>query len=156
MMRNIYRTLASLMVATLVLLGVSTAYGQQPAKQPSATFEFVATSYGVGFGFSSGEGILYDMQGKPIGYFSVEGLSVGSVGITTVKAKGKVYNLKHPADFAGNYAGGGAGLTLGAGGATAELKNKKGVVITFETVSEGVKLQLAAGGLKIKMHQPGQ
>jgi hypothetical protein len=155
MMRNIYRTLASLMVATLVLLGVSTAYGQQPARQPSGTFEFVATSFGAGIGFSSGEGIVYDMQGKPIGYFSVEGLSVGSVGMTTINAKGKVYNLKKPADFAGNYAGGGAGLTIGAGGASAELKNSKGVVITFETVSQGVKFQLAAGGLKIKLHPPG-
>ena len=153
MMKNIYRTLAGLVVATLVLLGVTTVYGQ-PAKEPSGTFQFAATSVGIGIGFSSGEGILY-YKGQPYA-FSVEGLSVGSVGVTTVEGKGKVYNLNNTADFEGNYAGGGAGMAIGAGGASAELKNAKGVTITFETVSEGVKLQLAAGGMKIKLHSPGQ
>jgi hypothetical protein len=154
MMKNIYRMLSGLMVATLVLLGVTTVYGQQPAKEPSGTFEFAATSVGLGVGFGSGEGILH-FKGQPYA-FSIEGLSVGSVGITKIDGKGKVYNLQDVADFEGTYAGGGAGMTLGGGGGSAEVKNEKGVVLAFETITSGVKLALGGGGMKIKLHPAGQ
>jgi hypothetical protein len=154
MMKNIYRTLSGLVVATLVLLGVTTVYGQQPAKTPSGTFEMKATSVAVGIGFEWGQGILY-FKGQPYA-FSVDGLSAVGVGITQISAKGSVYNLQDVADFEGTYAGGGAGMTIGGGGASVEVKNEKGVVLTFETVTSGVKLAIGGGGLKIKVHPAGQ
>jgi hypothetical protein len=116
---------------------------------PVGTINLEATSVAVGVGFSWGKGWLA-FQGKdyPI---SVEGLDVAAVGISTVNAIGDVYNLNNPADIAGTYVAGGAGLAI-AGGVKGQMaRNAKGVVIDMVASQKGISLNLGPSGFTIKM-----
>ena len=56
---------------------------------------------GAGVGVQWGKGVL-TYKGKKY-TFKVKGLQIGTVGISTVTAKGEVYNLFQLAQFAGQY-----------------------------------------------------
>jgi len=102
-------------------------------------------------GNAAGSGVLtYKGKTYPV---SVNGLSVGSVGISQATASGKIYGLKDLKDFDGNYTAVGAGATLGGGGSVATMKNQNGVSIDLVSTSQGVKLTLAAGGVTLKIKQ---
>jgi len=101
-------------------------------------------------GWSWGKGVL-TLNGKDYP-FNVGGLSVLDVGITNAKAEGKVYNLKKLEDFNGMYVSAAAEATLGVGaGATAAMKNDKGVVIHLFPITKGVNLKLAGEGVKFTL-----
>jgi hypothetical protein len=119
------------------------------AQQPDATLEMHEGSVAAGIGFSWGGGTL-TYQGKtyPI---SVEGLSVGSVGIAEATASGKVHGLKSLNDFNGNYTAVSAGLTAAGGGSVAVLRNQNGVVIELVSTTQGVKVTLAASGVRMML-----
>ena len=101
----------------VVALMAGTAMAQD---KPDATLVFTEGSVAAGIGFSWGSGTL-TFQGKEYP-FKIDGLSVGSVGASSITASGGVYGLKTLADFNGNYTaataqatvGGGAGATAGA------------------------------------------
>ena len=83
--------------------------------------------------------------------FSVNGLTVGDVGISTISAVGNVYNLNSPSDLAGNYAAVGAGVTVGGGGGGVSMQNQKGVRIELYTVQQGLQLTIGPQGFNIEM-----
>ena len=60
-------------------------------KKVDATLKLSEGSFAAGIGWSWGHGTL-TYKGKAY-KVKVEGLSVGEVGLTNVKAKGNVYNL---------------------------------------------------------------
>jgi hypothetical protein len=116
---------------------------------PDATLQLSGGSVAAGVGFSWGSGTLtYKGKDYPV---SVSGLSVGSVGITSATASGKVYNLKELKDFDGNYTAVGAGLTAAAGGGMATMKNQNGVTINLVSTTQGVKITLGAAGVSMKI-----
>ena len=80
-------------LVTAATLCVSGVVATAEAKgKPAATLRLSGDSVAAGVGFSWGEGTLvYKGKEYPV---SVEGLSVGSVGITSATASGKVYQLK--------------------------------------------------------------
>src|SRR5262245_66484843 len=79
-----------LMVAATLSLPFSTALAK--AKAPDATLQLSEGSIAAGLGFSWGGGTLtYKGKRYPV---SVDGLSVGSVGISRATASGSVFNLK--------------------------------------------------------------
>src|SRR5262249_59659797 len=81
-----------LVVAAAVSLPFSSALAK--ASRPDATLQLNQGSVAAGIGFSWGGGTL-TYQGKryPV---SVDGLTVGSVGISRATAAGSVYNPKKP------------------------------------------------------------
>src|SRR5262249_58777444 len=91
-------------------------------KKPDGTIEFTGGSVAAGIGFSWGSGKL-TYKGKTH-EISVDGLSVGDVGVTRVSLSGNVYNLKNLEDVNGNYTGVGAGATVGGGGAVMTMRNQ--------------------------------
>ena len=133
-------------VAALTFAATGIARAEQ---QPDATLEIHEGSVAAGIGFSWGGGTL-TYQGKtyPI---SVDGLSVGSVGITEATASGKVYGLKSLNDFNGVYTAVSAGLTAAGGGSVAVLRNQNGVVVEMVSTTQGVKVTLAASGVKMAL-----
>ena len=136
--------------ALVAVLGLAlTAQGARAAEKekPDATVELSTGSVAVGIGFSWGGGeLMYKGKKHP---FSIDGLSVGDVGVSKATATGNVYHLKNLSDFEGNYTAAAAGATVGGGGAAAAMQNQSGVVINLFSTTRGLKLKLAAEGVKI-------
>ena len=118
---------------------------------PDATLTLSEGSVAAGIGFSWGKGML-SYQGKtyPV---TVQGLSLGEVGITRATANGQVYNLKNLADFDGNYAAAGAGATIAGGAGATAMRNQNGVVIELMTTTQGANLKLAVTGLSLSVQK---
>ena len=136
-----------LVVAAALSLPFSSALAK--ASLPDATLQLNQGSVAAGIGFSWGGGTLtYRGKRYPV---SVDGLTVGSVGISRATAAGSVYNLKKLEDFNGNYTAAGAGGTLGGGAGVTEMKNQNGVVIGMKSTTQGASLKLAAEGIKLSL-----
>jgi hypothetical protein len=140
-----------LMVATFAI-GTNVAEARaRRGEGPDATIQFSSGSVAAGIGFSWGSGTLrYKGKTYPI---KVDGLSVGSVGITRANATGNVYHLKKLEDFPGTYTSAAAGAAVGGGGSVAAMQNQNGVVIKARSTSQGVKLQLSVDGVKMSLAQ---
>jgi hypothetical protein len=118
-------------------------------EKPDATVRLSSGSVAVGIGFSWGSGVLhYHGKNYP---FSVDGVSVGDVGVTKAEATGNVYHLKHLEDFNGNYTAGSAGATVAGGGSATSMVNQSGVKMNLTSTTRGLKLKLAVEGVKIQL-----
>ena len=137
-------------VAGAFALFVASARADEPKKMPDGTVEFSGGTVAAGIGYSWGSGTLtYNGVKYPI---TVSGLTAGaSAGATSVTASGSVYNLKKIEDFDGNYTATGTGATVGGGAGVVTMKNQNGVVIDSVSTTQGLKLSLDAGGVKIKV-----
>jgi hypothetical protein len=140
-------------LAVCVLVSVA-AYADAPAPvadnaSPDGTVSLEGGSVAVGIGYTWGHGKLTYHEGSHP--FSINGVSIVDVGATSYSASGSVYNLKSLADFAGNYAAAGAGITLAGGGTAVYLKNEHGVVIKLIATDVGLKFKLSADGVHIAL-----
>jgi hypothetical protein len=116
----------------------------------SGTVSIESTSVALGIGVTWGDGQLtYNGQTYP---FSINGLSVVDLGVSSVTASGEVYNLQKLEDFSGNYVAGEAGAVVGGGGSIVHMENQNGVVIKLNTTQTGAKLTLAAEGVDIDLN----
>jgi hypothetical protein len=84
---------------------------------------------------------------------SVDGLSVGSVGISRATASGSVTNLKSLQDFNGTYTAVGTGAAVGGGASIATMQNQNGVRITLRSRSQGIKFTLGAAGVTMNIKE---
>ena len=116
-----------------------------------ATVSLSGKSVAVGVGFSWGKGTLH-YKGKSYP-FSVDGLSVGDVGASSVTATGNVYHLKSVDDFTGQYTAVAAGAAAGGGGGVASMRNANGVVMDLKATSRGVKLTAGVEGIKVTLEK---
>ncbi len=117
--------------------------------KPSGTVSIETTSVAIGIGFRWGEGVL-NFQGKEY-KFKIKGLSVADVGFTKISATGKVYHLNKVSDFHGTFSSVEAGIAIGAGAGAEAMENHYGVVMTLTSKKAGIKLKLAAEGIKVQM-----
>jgi hypothetical protein len=108
-----------------------------------------AVAAGVGFVWGSGQ---FESGGR-IYPVKVSGLSVVDVGVASINASGSVYNLRRIADFNGTYTAFAAGATIAGGGGVAYLKNQNGVVIKLNSTSAGLRFNLSANGVQLKLEQ---
>jgi hypothetical protein len=119
------------------------------ASMPSGTVSFSSNAVALGVGYSWGNGVL-NFQG--VDYpFSVSGLSIADVGVTTASGAGSVYNLAAVEDFPGTYTAASVGATVAGGANITQMQNDRGVVIRFDERTMGLGLQLAAEGVTITM-----
>lgn len=116
---------------------------------PVATVSLTGGSVAAGLGYVWGHGDVI-FKGKKYS-FKLKGVSVIDVGATHLSASGVVYNLKNVEDFSGGYSAVSAGATVGAGGSAAILQNEHGVVIKLLSTTEGLRFNLAANGVSIKV-----
>lgn len=113
------------------------------------TVNFTGGSIAAGIGFSWGHGEL-NYGGQPHA-FKISGVALVDVGAASVAASGHVYNLKNLADFDGNYVAMGAGMTIAGGGSAEYLKNEHGVIIKLHSTDVGLRFNLSADGVKVKL-----
>lgn len=146
---------SSLLVLAALTAGVA---GLQPAqaqpaateaRAPDATLSLEGGSVAAGAGYVWGSGTL-DFGGAPH-KVKVSGLSIADVGAAKISASGSVYNLKNISDFNGTYTTFAAGATVAGGGGVAYLRNQNGVVIRLDSTTEGLRLNLSASGVTLKV-----
>ncbi|HTR57331.1 MAG TPA: hypothetical protein VMM27_04070 [Casimicrobiaceae bacterium] len=135
----------------LLALGLLVAFTVAIAADPppSGTVTMSSKAVGVGIGVTWGDGTL-TVAGKTYP-FSVEGLGIADLGVSNVSASGEVFNLKNVADFSGTYATGEAGFALDKGQNDIIMKNPAGVVLRLRGTQQGVRLTLAASGVKLTL-----
>lgn len=127
-------------------------YERPEERVPSGLVSLNLKSAALGVGASSGEGVL-SFQGKDYP-FSISGVSLADVGISSFAGAGKVYDLKSVKDFAGNYATAQATFAVAGGASETAMKNQSGVTIVVlknEGKESGTKLALGPGGVKFQM-----
>jgi hypothetical protein len=134
----------------LLVLGVVAGFTQAATEEtPDATIKLSHGSVAAGIGWSWGNGTLtYKGKEYPI---SVNGLSLGKVGISGGSAAGVVYNLKKLQDFDGHYTAAGAGITLAGGASAVAMKNQNGVRVGIHSTKRGLDVTLAGGGVDMKI-----
>jgi Envelope integrity protein A len=152
---SVMRKLSLSIIACALLSGAAFAADQTDSSpvaanaQPDATVVLNAGSVAAGIGYVWGHGNLtYNDQTHK---FSISGVSVVDVGGANITATGSVYNLKTLSDFAGNYVSASAGLTVAGGGSATYLKNEHGVVIKLLATTVGMRFNLSAGGVSVKL-----
>jgi hypothetical protein len=130
-------------------LGVAKA--DEKKAVPDGTIELESKSVAAGVGFSWGKGVLHH-KGKTYD-LNVDGLTVGSVGASSIQASGKVFHLSKLSDFDGNYTAVVGGATVGGGGGGLAMKNQHGVVIEMVATTQGVSLTAGVSGVKLSIKQ---
>jgi hypothetical protein len=144
--RQIFLNLA---LAFILLFTFSAAVAQPTDPYPIGEITVEATQVAAGIGWTWGGGTL-KFKGKTYN-FAVKGLNVAAVGISKIKAKGDVYNLKDAKDLEGTYVTAGAGAAVIKGKAGLVMRNDKGVVVNLLSDQTGVQLSLGTDGLNITM-----
>lgn len=138
-----------LTLAITLVFAVSLAGAEEKPLYPVGTIQLEATSIAAGIGINWGSG-TFAFEGKtyPV---SVQGLTVGAVGISKLSATGDVYNLKSASDISGTYVAAGMGIAIAGGVKGLLARNDKGVVIDLRASQAGVSLNLGPEGFTIKM-----
>ncbi|HWZ72319.1 MAG TPA: hypothetical protein VN326_12710 [Casimicrobiaceae bacterium] len=140
------KSFATWLIALSCLVSLA-AFAAEP--NPSGTVSISSKSVAVGIGVSWGDGTL--SYGGRTYTFSLQGLSVVDLGISTLTSTGEVFSLKSVSDFSGNYAAGEAGIAIAGGQNDVIMKNEHGVVIRLHGTQQGVKFTLAPEGVAIKL-----
>lgn len=130
---------------------VKTGTTAEPQEVTSGTVSVKSTSIAIGVGVSWGDGML-KYRGREYN-FSVSGLTLVDVGISSVSANGEVSSLGHLSDFAGTYVAFKGGAALAGGGSGLLMKNQHDVVISLTSTQKGVSLALGPAGLTIKLKE---
>jgi hypothetical protein len=131
------------------LLGIALMSSTAIAETTDGKVSITISSVGLILGHTRGEGTL-GFRDKTYS-FTVEGVGLGSVGISSVSFTGDVHNLKDVSDFAGVYFGGEVGMATGGGDAGIKLTNKKDVVLVLVGSVKGVSMKIGSEGLKVRM-----
>jgi hypothetical protein len=118
-------------------------------EQPSATIDLTGGTVAAGIGYVWGHGHLTYKGASHA--FKLDGVSIVDVGASHISASGVVYHLKDLQDFNGNYTTVSAGLTVAGGGSVVVLRNQNGVVIKLLSTAEGLRFNLSADGVNIKL-----
>ena len=139
-----------LLVVLCLTLTTGFARGKSSQGPPDAILQLSGKSLAAGIGFSWGEGKLtYKNKEYPV---SVNGLSIGKVGITNSTARGEVYHLQKLTDFDGNYTSVGVGLTLVGGvSVVTTMENHNGVRIDLHSTTRGVSITIGAAGVDMRI-----
>jgi len=137
-------------VAVGLLLAAGSVAGA--ADTVSGKVDITSKSIAAGIGVQWGEGTLTLNDGSTH-KFTLKGLSVADVGISSVSASGTVYNLdpKNLKQFNGTYVSGQAGAAAAGGGAGIVMRNQEGVRIELSATQAGAKLTLAVEGVTLQL-----
>jgi hypothetical protein len=97
-----------------------------------------------------GSGTLYYRGG--VYPFTVGGLGVGGIGVSTIDPAGEVYKLNNIAQFAGSYAQARYGFVVGTTSAgDMWLQNEAGVIMHLKAKRTGLMLTLGGDAVVISM-----
>ena len=84
--------------------------------------------------------------------FQVAGAGVGGIGLSTIDARGEVYNLSNHSQFPGTYGQARYGFAIGtSSGGDLWLQNESGVIMHLKAKREGLMLSLGGDAVVISM-----
>lgn len=138
---------SKLALAAFLLAAAPAALAQD--RGPSGTIDFSGNAVAIGIGYSWGNGTL-DFQGQKYP-FKIDGVSLVDVGAASFDGSGEVFNMTSPQQLAGTYVAAGVGAAIAQGGSLVALQNQNGVVIHLHTNQEGLRFNLSASGVSIRM-----
>lgn len=148
-------TLKYLPLAAVLMAGAAPAGAQD---QVLPTIEMVSSSFHIGIGGQSGQGVLHlPNLGTNCAYrFKIDGFGAGiRVGISKASAAGVVANLTKVSDLAGHYSATEGEATLIAGAGSTSMKNENNnVVIGLRSQTEGLSLGFGGQGMTIQVTDP--
>jgi hypothetical protein len=132
----------------------STGVGPQSVAgmQPVGTVDMheVQAAY-LGSGSTGNGTLFFNGQSYP---FSVAGVGVGGMGLSTVDARGEVYGLKALDEFPGTYAEARYGFALGTtSSGDLWLESQQHVILHLKAKREGLMLSLGGSAVAISMTQ---
>jgi hypothetical protein len=117
-----------------------------------AAITLSARSAGAGLGFVWGAGTLeYRGQQYPV---RVDGFGAGA-GVSSLTARGAVYNLTQVDDLNGQYSALGAGVEIGRGANRLRMRNAKGIVIEFMAEGTGLWFGIGLRGITLQVGAAG-
>lgn len=132
----------------LVQLAQSRAFAEDLKQSGTIEIEQVQIAF-IGSGNLGGGVLNFQGQKYP---FTLGGLGVGGFGISTMTAKGEVYNLADVADFEGAYGQARYGVVVGElDSGELWLENTSGVYIHLKTERVGIALSLGVDAVYIDL-----
>ena len=136
-------------VAAIIAIHLGSAFAQSSKPQESGTVTISQGQIAFIFSANVGGGNLH-YKGKTYP-FSISGLGVGGIGISSIEATGVVYDLKKLSDFDGAYGQARTGIVFGTVSAgTLWLENSEGVYLRLKAKRKGVALALGADAIIIQ------
>lgn len=137
------------LVAALTASGC--AVERTAERTQSGTYTVTYDNAGMIVGFRTGKGTLVLKDGTEYA-FTADGYSLAAFGYSVATASGNVYNMRIPADFAGEYGALGAAAVLVEGAGRAELGNRSSdVVIDVNSTETGLRLGAGGGFVTFKL-----
>ena len=131
-----------------VKLGPDSVKGQSP--DAYVEMHEVQAAY-IGSG-SGGGGTLYFRGGEYP--FTLGGVGIGGIGLSTIEAEGEAYNLRELRQFPGTYGQARYGFAIGtASGGDLWLQNEAGVILHLKAKRTGLILSLGGDAVVISMSQ---
>ena len=127
-------------------------YEKSEERIPSGLVSLNFKSVAIGVGGSSGQGIL-SYQGKDYP-FTISGVSLADIGVSSFQGAGKVYDLKNLNDFSGNYATAQVTFAVRGGQSETSMRNAKGVtmiILSSEGKESGTRFALGPSGVSIQL-----
>lgn len=145
------RLMGKMLLALVAVLFLASPSAAEQYRR-SGTIEFDTKSAGFIVGYEWGYGWVTLNNGQKA-RIRVRTLNVGMIGFEKVNAVGVIYNLNSLGDLDGNYAGLGAGVTIGGGVSGAAMKNVRNVYIELNETGQGLAAKIAASGINIALHK---
>ena len=131
----------AIVALALLLLGAEKPSGSVEIKQYQVAF--------IGSGALGGGTLRFRGQEHE---FTIGGLGIGGIGVSSIDATGDVFHLEKLADFPGAYGQARAGIVVADKSKGAVwLKNPNGVYIRLSSDRDGVMLSLGADGVYIDL-----
>ena len=146
-MSGIFRAMkcgAVALVAAVMLFAVAS-----PSSAETGSVRVTVTRAGFIVGVGGGSGTL--RVGNRTYPLSVGGISVGTLGISSVDFVGRAYHLRRPEDIAGTYTAVGAGLAIAGGARVARLRNSNGVELELRGRQVGFEVAVDLSGMNVSM-----
>lgn len=142
-LRFSFVSLACIFLATL-------AEAAETKLRPSGTVDIIQRQAGYYLTIGTGKGVLhYGGRDYP---FKIAGLGLGGTGFASIKATGKVYNLKSKRQFAGRYTATRTGFVVGKNSrGKVRMKNSNGVTLELKVERDGLMLTFGVDDLTITM-----
>jgi len=153
-LRTIVARVAIVSACVLILAGCAGSVELGPdaikGKPVAGTVEMqeVQAAY-IGSG-NAGTGVL-TFRGRQYP-FEVAGAGVGGIGLSTVEARGEVYNLNEVSQFSGTYGQARYGFAIGTSSlGDLWLQNEAGVIMRLKAKREGLMLSLGGDAVVISL-----
>ena len=146
--------LLSRIAASLVCLWSISALARADERESlkpkvDATLVLHAKQVSAVVGFAWGGGTLtYREKSHEV---TVDGLTIGAVGMSAIEARGEVFYLGKLEDFAGRYTAAAGGVTPGVGVGALVMRNEKGVEVRLTATTKGVSLTMGTSGVTLTL-----